>query len=537
MRQDRWETVLRRGIQALTTADTMAGESLTCFDRALLLHALPPVLDLAPLRRKLAEQADEQLTTKWIRSHDAADVFLVLATLWSYDAARVSNEHFVHAIHRLIASELQPGGPYQTSTTLDARENIAIALFMHQAVAPPPQLQLYLKKVVAAARFQPSDPDNLKLLYLLIHAQPEPELTAYIAKRWQQKNWQHSAGQSLALFALQDTLSAQYFTKNLQTLCRHQQADGLWSGGVSEDKEKVSELLVTSLVLRLILRQQEHISRALLKKRQLLIARTAKQTFGRYSEPLRSTAINLVEQLQKSDTNFEITLIAYFFGQALQRPSRDLSQHYHTLGLANFYMWLAYTIYDDFIDDEGQPQRLPVANIALRATLDQYHRALPNKHFQRYINNTFAAMDEANAWEVKHCRFPVEAGHITIACLPQYGSGALLAARAFAHALPAMTVLAHNPCTRRQKRHVETAFRHYLIARQLNDDLHDWQKDIRAGQASYVVTAILRDLRMIPGTHALPELIERMQKRFRHRTMPRISHKIVWHLDRSRQAF
>jgi len=45
------------------------------------------------------------------------------------------------------------------------------------------------------------------------------------------------------------------------------------------------------------------------------------------------------------------------------------------LGQANVLGWLAYTIYDDFLDEEGKPELLPLANMYLRRLIYIYDTA------------------------------------------------------------------------------------------------------------------------------------------------------------------
>jgi hypothetical protein len=261
--------------------------------------------------------------------------------------------------------------------------------------------------------------------------------------------------------------------------------------------------------------------------------------FMAHPEPLRSSALTVVERVCNADENFEITLLPRFFAHALDTPAHFTNHYYKTLGLANLYLWIAYTIYDDFIDNEGKPAELPVANIALRASLDCFRLVLPNDaRFQRYVSGVFAGMDEANAWEVHHCRFAIQDHNVAIAKLPRYGKCTVLAARAFAYALTPMAILAHLPDgLPKGSRQIEIAFQHLLIARQLNDDLHDWVKDMQAGQASYVVTAILRDMRIKNGAHDLNALLPAMQRRFRRTTMPKVCRTMLCHISLSRQHF
>ena len=244
-----------------------------------------------------------------------------------------------------------------------------------------------------------------------------------------------------------------------------------------------------------------------------------------------------MEKVCGSDKNFEITLLPHFFAQALKDPVSLTSQQYTMLGLANVCAWIAYTIYDDFLDCKGKPTHLPIANTALRASLSCFRALSAQDTIQRYVAGIFKAMDEANSWEVNYCRFAVQAERVTITDLPYYRTGAMLAARSFAHALAPMVILAQTSHGSPRARYIESGFRHYLIAWQLDDDMRDWQEDMQAGQASYVVTAILRDMRMKPGEYSLHALLSTMQKYFRLTTMPKVSWRILRHIDMSRRAF
>lgn len=101
-----------------------------------------------------------------------------------------------------------------------------------------------------------------------------------------------------------------------------------------------------------------------------------------------------------------------------------------------------------------------------------------------------------------------------------------------------MAVLAHCvDSSSAQAHHIESAFRHYLIARQLNDDLHDWYEDVQAGQASYVVTAILRDMHVTPGIYNVTILLSDMQKRFMRTTMEHMCELTLHHIHHAQHSF
>src|SRR5208282_1544290 len=115
-------------------------------------------------------------------------------------------------------------------------------------------------------------------------------------------------------------------------------------------------------------------------------------------------------------------------------PDRIMNQ----LALANLYGWMAYTIYDDVLDDESDGARIPCANFFLRAVADIYRsldREIPGAIGLYTI--IMDRIDGANAWEQSHCRVPgVSTGEISDflpSLLPNFGDHTTLADRSIGH--------------------------------------------------------------------------------------------------------
>jgi hypothetical protein len=275
-----------------------------------------------------------------------------------------------------------------------------------------------------------------------------------------------------------------------------------------------------------------------IQDRHQKVAEAAKRRFDDFDEPLKTSASEVIDKVCLIDKRSEITLLAYRFARALAGEVYLDDRQYTLLGVANVYVWASYTIYDDFLDDEGDPAKLPAANCTMRSSIDCLEDALPDDgNFHHYVAEVFNKMDEANAWEIENCRFSVEGDSITIGRLPKYGKCAFLAQRSFAHILGPMAVLErYSRGTCAKKRSIESAFRHYLIARQMSDDMHDWYDDMQAGQISYVVAAILRDLQIQPGVYRLSELLPSMQKQFRRSTMKHVCKTALCHASKAREG-
>lgn len=229
-----------------------------------------------------------------------------------------------------------------------------------------------------------------------------------------------------------------------------------------------------------------------------------------YSAPLRRKASRMYERIVKVDHAGEISRIAELFGESLHvRPSCN----YVTLGAANLLTWIAYSIYDDFFDDEGEPGMLPAANAAHRDAFMLYTQQEP-PDFRSDCSTLFRGMDEANAWELSACRFAVSDGIITIGTLPRYGYNTILAKRAAGHIIGPLIVMKHANQTEYGVERARSALYDYLIARQFNDDLHDWVEDVTRGHISPVVAYLINHSDIQNGKQPLESCIEAMRTTF-----------------------
>ena len=163
--------------------------------------------------------------------------------------------------------------------------------------------------------------------------------------------------------------------------------------------------------------------------------------------------------------------------------------------MASLYGWLAYTIYDDFLDGDGKPVELSAAHIAQRQMLSHFFMAIPTKTFNTYVHSALARVDAANTWELTYCRAKIRGHKLSIDSLPDYKNLQQLADRSWCHSLAAAgcLLLAGSTVNHPDIMRLEKFFYHYLIARQLNDDAHDWEDDLGRGQLSAVVCQLIQD--------------------------------------------
>jgi hypothetical protein len=186
--------------------------------------------------------------------------------------------------------------------------------------------------------------------------------------------------------------------------------------------------------------------------------------------------VNFLSRIPKENCKKSITLLPYIFYKSLGKNGKKISKELIIqCGLANLYGWIAYTIYDDFLDGEGKREKLSMANVCLREVAHIYNSILPKTDFADVFNETMDGIDKANYWEIINCYDKNK--------LPEYKDYSQLAEKSLGHALGPVAILYSLGFNQNSPEIKNTLifFKNYLIARQLNDDAHDWEDDFKKG--------------------------------------------------------
>ncbi len=537
MKQQTISSSLRRGIHFIEEQVT---PELNRLERAQLFLLLTDLPQASSLRSTLAVQLQALSGWDWILQDNLLEVFTVLNSLYDYDSTIINGACMAYVAQRLMNCESQVGGPYKDTTgKIDIAANVLIARFLACNDTVLPKLVDFLQQSIKNKEFESHALSERVIFYLFCQSKLELTEAPQTMFRNIQQPVDLSSPEQIALeinILLGIGEKPNSLEKQIAALQASQHTDGSWD----HSTESSSVLLTTALVLQALnsyeqVMQPKNIAQI---SPSVGITEAARIPLLELEEPVRSVALEIWEHVRTADKNKEITLLPTFFARSLITPSQVASEALcEQLGTANFYCWMAYTIYDDFLDDEGQPARLPVANIAMRHSLRIYQDLLTDKPaLENFAQTIFDVMDQANSWELTYCRFEVTSQIIVIGSLPRYGQRTVLANRAMGHALGPLIITELVADTQQQKDHIQLALSHYLIARQLNDDMHDWLKDVQAGQISYVVAAILRGLQIRPGPQNLPELTSRMQTYFQRTGLGQICIQLLRHVKSARRA-
>jgi hypothetical protein len=155
-------------------------------------------------------------------------------------------------------------------------------------------------------------------------------------------------------------------------------------------------------------------------------------------------------------------------------------------------------------------------------------------------------LDGANTWEAINCRFKIKEGktNITKAIIPDYKNLKKLAERSMGHALGPIAILfSLEPVeSKKDLENIIIFFENYIIARQLNDDAHDWEEDFKRGQFNSASALILKswfdkkDLQEKEIVINLEKDISEMQGIFWHEVIINMCEEILKRVEIARQA-
>ncbi len=488
------------------------------------------------------------VTKDWILSQDLLTVFCVLDALQRYDKTFIPGSYLAYALHRLVGSEIAPGGPYASGAVqLDPVANIFIARFLSQHDVELPNLHKYLDDLVVRNDY-PNDaitPDGFR--YLLASTVSPSSKLQLLDELQKQPHTGISAQQAAlritSIYRFSNTFTLCDLVTSLREILIHKsswKAERLYAVNLQSEPNQILTIAIILEALSLQLASTKidvTVADTELQAHQAVLQMTKKQ-LSTLPTPLNITGLKVWDQMRRADRNHEIVLMPRFFASSLKQRPQLTEDCLQQLGAANFFCWISTIIYDDFIDEEGDPELLPLANVTHRLSLDTYRQTLPDHpELHDYIVKMYTTIDCANAWEIANTRAPIKSDSISLASLPYYGNRVVLADRAFGHAIGAMLLARlSGRVTKKQVYKIERALQHYLIARQLNDDLHDWRKDLRAGQLSTVVTDLLRDANVGPGNYKLAKLVARLEVHFFNHGLKKVCTQLIGHVAKCRAA-
>ena len=491
----------------------------------------------------LSQKSEHWSLNYWIRDSkearttpypdDLDDTFCALAALYQYNPKLIDGSAMAKIVTLLTAVEEKEGGPYNMwlvpSNTdkgwkrIDLVVNSNIAYFLSLQDISLPNVNAFIEQAIENEDYIFPYCSIYPAIYFISRfykgKKTKQIKDLLLSKRQADGKWENPLYTALAISSLFNLSSGKI--PRLQNSIEYlisEQSDGKWKPYSFyielKTKEKTYYSGSASLTTAFCL---EALNKFKVKSQKLKVAvkssklkyegqriyeeiiKKAKQRFSVLDSDLKKQTLKSLEKTIKRDKDKQIVLMPYFFKITLNR--KDVSDDLLIeLGLANLYGWISYTIYDDFLDDEGDSRLLSVANLCLRELTTIFNSILPkDTGFVSFFRQIMDGLDSANTWEVSSCRFPPKRTVLSdlkgqSLKLPDYKSYSKLAERSLGHALGPAAILfslGYNTSSSELK-NLMKFFKHYLIARQLNDDAHDWERDLKMGQINAVGVEILK---------------------------------------------
>ncbi|MDB5178476.1 MAG: hypothetical protein JWN01_419 [Patescibacteria group bacterium] len=518
----------------------------TTFTQALIVGALAKIPDrpLEQVRKRaadflLAQRGPEWSFNYWAREapetksrpypDDWDDTSSAIVALTLARPKVVTGEVLGHIVALLTNTETAEGGPYRTwivppnapehwqDVDIAVNSNIAYMLQLHGVDLP--NLEHLADTCIAEGRLSsPYYPSPYPIEYFLsrwYRGAYRGQLQERIVARQKTGRWGNPLDTALAVSALLNIGAEPAAVAGAVDWLRAQRPDDIAPYAFCLDPAiegrpyvAGSRALTAAFCLEAIAKYDEaaradsaktpakaaKASGALDDRIHEQVVAQAMARFDQSERAIQSAARQMHDRLLGGTAASQIALLPYLFRQALGENGRSISdERVVALGVISFYGWLAYTVYDDFLDEEGEPPLLPLANIALRELVLALHReAADTRGFGAVAWPALDRQEAANAWEVTHCRVRRQSDLVRVPP-PEYADRRVLAERSMGHALGCLAItmeLGHGMDSL-EVRAVQAFFHHFLIARQLCDDAQDWKADLQKGQINAVGAYLL----------------------------------------------
>jgi hypothetical protein len=517
------------------------------FFTTLILGVLVDVED-APRVKKIKEKAASFILSQksehwsfnyWMRNSreakkmpypdDLDDTFCALASLFQYNPHLIDGKSMADIVQLLTTNESEEGGPYRTWLVppesgkkwrdVDIAVNSNIAYFLSLHGIDLPQLtsfiESHIKREVFISPYYPSVYPVIYFISRFYKGKYIDQLIAYLLeKRDKNYTWGNPLNTALAVSSLLDFgVDPNALSESIRSLIKSQKNDSWEPYAFCIDPAREgnsyyagSSALTTAFCLEAIMKYRQasadhHIDERMAEEERVYeqVIKKVEDTCSVYDGEFRTRASSSIQALLGRKEGRQIPLMAFYFARTLGDKRKNISDELLIqLGAANVLGWIAYTIYDDFLDDEGDPALLSIANVSSRElTLIFESIFSTNNEFRAFFHTIMGRLDEANLWEVTHCRMKIVDGKVMKKfVIPNYGKYEKLACKSLGHGLGPIAVLFslgykwNSP----EVTYIVNFFEHYLIAKQLNDDAHDWENDLRKGHINPVVVRLLKKI-------------------------------------------
>ncbi len=430
---------------------------------------------------------------------DADDTFCALSALYRRNKNNISGKSLAKIIHGLTSIESQVGGPYftwYTSTTdkvwkdIDLAVNTNIGYFLSQHDIQLPHLTELIESAIQSHRYSsPYYVGDLPSLYFISRwyrgKYTDMCIRHILSQQRKDTTWGNQFQTALAVKSL---YNFGYALKN-NPLNTYNKKDFEKAYAFCLDPKENMKIqyagspALTSALYLSILHKEEKDQNTSITGVNAFYGTVVNSVLDSISAHFGKKASDTVSNIIKHDADKQMVLLPKIFNSCLKISLKD-DPLIKKLCTAHLFGWIAYTLYDNFLDDEAQPQELPVAHFCNRELRTIYEESL-GKDFTKKYDDIMLRMDVANFWEVSQARSKHS--------VPDYKNVSIIAEKSIGHMLCVFAIMHKTKTPEESKdwKNIENYFIHYITARQLSDDAHDWETDLKNEHITPVVAMLL----------------------------------------------
>ena len=198
-------------------------------------------------------------------------------------------------------------------------------------------------------------------------------------------------------------------------------------------------------------------------------------SFFNFDKTAHSEALRVLNLLRKYESNGEISLIAWSVVDHLPENSTLKDQTLSKLGSANVLAWLSYYIYDSIVDEVKNNQKIGLANLSMRFSLNLFKMCadelgVPDRIIYDHFNSVDLAfvkepIGAIKNWNLEYC-----------------------AQRSIGHILGVSMILASKNLKDVRSKPILSIYVSYIKLKQVLDDIRDFDEDLTNSRNSYVIS-------------------------------------------------
>jgi len=449
---------------------------------------------------------------------DLDDTSCALSALISYDPKLIDEKDLAQVTQILINSEANTGGPYYTWIVpkkadkkwkdVDLAVNANIGFFLSRIGIDLPSIKILIEKAITTKNFNSTYYPDYSTLYFIskfYKGKLKNQLVKILLKE-NSKDFKNPLECALLGVSLLNLGEEPCLTKkNVEYLLLNQKENGSFGAGtfinertfINNNKRfSGSEAFTAALVGKLLMAHKSQ-SEKKEKNNNLplkieVVNYTREIIRNRFNSDLFEDFDALLGKIARYDQDEQIVLHPFLFAKSFKKsfPIKTDKKFLLNLAAASILGWIAYTIFDNISDENKDLDKLSMAIICNRELENLFCKDNPN--FKVIFHKFMDRVDYANFYEYKYARVNKK----NIAPVGKiYPNIMFIAEKSIAHCLAPLAIISKLGYASDSLEFIKLVsfYQNYLVARQLNDDAHDWKDDFNREQVNYVCEILLKD--------------------------------------------